>query len=92
MKSKQFTFLLEQISTELSVLLTASDIYQQSETTDVIAQVFVDYELDIAEAWNEYWADDAEPTKEDYLNDQADDLRSQMIADRIEDELKEGIL
>jgi len=53
MKPKQFEFTLNQIAVELSALLTASDGKQQDKVTDVIAEVFADENLDIAEAFNE---------------------------------------
>ena len=95
MKKVQFDFLLEQLTTELSALITGTNEPQQARITDVIAEVFVDYDLDIAGAYDEMLSEQAEFSKhaeDDYMNDQADDLRSQMIADRMEDELKEGIL
>jgi len=89
MKTEQFKLIIEQISTELSVLLTASDVFQQEEVTNVIAEVFADYDLDIAEAWEETYYTSAERTEEDYQNDRADELRSERIADQLEDEYKE---
>ena len=89
MKTEQFKLIIEQISTELSVLLTASDVFQQEEVTNVIAEVFADYDLDIAEAWEETYYTSSERTEEDYQNDRADVLRSERIADQLEDEYKE---
>jgi len=90
MKTEQFKLIIEQISTELSVLLTASDVFQQEEVTNVIAEVFADYDLDIAEAWEETYYTSSERTEEDYQNDRADVLRSERIADQLEDEYKEA--
>jgi len=53
MKQKQFEFTLNQIAVELSALLTASDLGQQDKVTNIIAEVFADENLDIAEAFNE---------------------------------------
>ena len=96
MNTKKHKFLLNQIQSELRTLIRNSDQRQQDTIADEIAEVFADLGIDLGIAYDEAMGEEDDPqsrrAKEilaDYMDNRADDLRSERIADQLEDETKE---